>query len=188
MNLDVADEFHRALHHRDTDARACFVAAVGQDSTLNCTKVDVHEVDEGHSTQAVKGGAYLLGTPQGWLLRPAADQGLEVLEVKGTPAADINASIDIMKKTVHEGGKTGINTFIIDSTEHAHVGGDGVGTITVVTEFMLIGNEALAGEVGKLDFAAADETGEGPQRIEVKAGSGKAAVFLKLGGTFYCKL
>lgn len=109
-------------------------------------------------------------------------------QTKGTPAADINVSIDIMKKTVHEGGKTGINTFIIDGTEHTHVGGDGVGTITVVTEFMLIGNEALAGEVGKLDFAAADETGEGPQRIEVKAGSGKAAVFLKLGGTFYCKL
>jgi len=164
------------------------MAVVGQNSALNSAKIDVHEVDEGHSTQAVKGGAYLLGTPQGWLLRPAADQGLEVLEVKGTLAADIDTRIDVMEKTVHEGGETGINTFIIDGTEHTHVGGDGVGTITVVTEFMLIGNEALAGEVGKLDFAAADETGEGPQRIEVKAGSGKAVVFLKLGGTFYCKL
>jgi hypothetical protein len=116
------------------------MAAVGQDSALNCAKVDVHEVDEGHPAQAVKGSAYLLGTSQCRLLRPAADQGLEVLEVKGTPSADIDARIDVMEKTVHKGGETGINTFIIDGTEHAHVGGDSVGTVTVVTEFTLIGH------------------------------------------------
>jgi hypothetical protein len=50
-----------------------------------------------------------------------------------------------MEKTVHKGGETGINTFIIDGTGHAHVGGDSVGTVTVITEFTLIGHKALTG-------------------------------------------
>jgi len=180
VKVQTPDGAQSLVHHRDTDARARLVTAVREDAVAHGTEVGMDEVDEGHAAQLVHGAGGILSATQGAALDRAVEDGVELVAVEGALVTAVYARIDIAEEIVNETGITVVHTFIIYGTEHAHIGGDGVGTATVVTEVVLERHQIVGRDVVEMDDCLAQIDTEGMTGVRIQVGGGKPTVTLQL--------
>ena len=92
----------------------------------------------------------------------------------------VYARIDIAEEIVNETGITVVYTSIIYGTEHTHIGGDGVGTATVVTEVVLERYQVVGRDVVEMDDCLAQIDTEGMTGVRIQVGGGKPTVTFQL--------
>jgi len=80
-----------------------------------------------------------------------------------------------MKQVEHELGKTCHNSLVVDGTEHAHIGGNGVEGMGSTNEILLIESQNFRRDVVEQDYITTKILTERANGITIKVGCRKAA-------------
>ena len=157
------------------DGGAGLAAGVDQEALAEVAFLQVGKVGKGHAAEEELEAGKRLGLAEVGASGIGMEEAAELGTGKGFLLAGVYAGEDVAEEGGYVGGTGGGHTVVVDGTEHAEVGGEGVGRDAAGTEVALIGFEEPAGDAGKGDDVAAAEGAEGTEGVGVDVGGGVTA-------------